>query len=274
MPNPKDVTVALTNLTPNEKYNYAFKSISSNWPITITPISGILSSTSTSGTISASAYFCPTKNSCDENYEGYLPCTEHFCTVGDDYFSNIVIEFNLQRDPTKVYQSSAFKLNANHSLPTAQITPSKTLLDTNEETNLSIRFINLTPQKTYQYSVYSLDANWPFVVSSPTGYFHSGSGGIPTSPVVLNIDAGFCQSTGICYNGRYGVLNYTSNNHPKLPWYNPEATIRLSYFDTEYSDIVHDSNIAKFYCSGCIASQASQATKSVNISLSTPSNCT
>ena len=139
---------------------------------------------------------------------------------------------------------------------------------------MSTRFINLTPQKTYKYSIYSLDANWPFVVSAPTGYFHSGSGGIPTSPVVLNIDAGFCQSTGICYNGRHGVLNYTSNNHPQLPWYNPEVTIRLSYFDTEYSDIVHDSNIAKFYCSDCIAIQESQATKSVNISLSTPSNCT
>jgi hypothetical protein len=53
-----------------------------------------------------------------------------------------------------------------------------------------------------------------------------------------------------------------------------QETVAKSYFDTEYSDVVHDSNIAKFYCSGCIASQASQATKSVNISITGVSNCT
>lgn len=270
MSNPKDVTVILTNLTPNEKYNYVFKSISSNWPITITPISGIFSSTSTSGTITASAYFCPTKSGCNENYNGYLPCTEHFCTVGEDYFSNIAIDFKLVRDPTKAYQSPVFKLNANHSLPKAQITASSTALNQNDETNLNIKFTNLTPQKTYQYSIYSLSANWPFVVSSPTGYFHSGSGGTTARPIELGIDAGFCQNTGICYNGRYGVLNYTINNHPKLHWYNPEATIRLSYFDTEYPNIVHNSNIAKFYCSGC---GASSTIRNVDISINTPTNC-
>lgn len=270
MPNPKDVSILLTNLVPSEKYYYSFKSVGSNWPVIITPISGVFTSPQSSGEITASAYFCVTKDGCNENNEGYLGCTEDFCTIGDDYFSNIVVNFNSAKDFSRIYQSHTLKLTAGYSLPRANIETVKNVLSKDEEAVLEVNFVNLTPQKTYQYSVSALSANWPFVVSSPTGFFHSGSGGSINSPVKMHLNAGFCDSTGVCYNGRYGVLNYTINDHPKLHWYNPQATIRLSYFDTEYPSIIHNSDIAKFYCSGCNA----PTIRNVDIIVNTPTNCT
>ena len=247
MSNSVDITAKITNLVANDKYNYVFKSAGSNWPTIITPASGTFSASGPEANIDALVYFCLTKTSCNSSSSEYMPCTDSICTVGEQYFSKVKLNFYNTKYPNTIYESETIKVPFTGELPKSTITPDQTGIFRDKMTPIKMEFVNLPKNRTYQYSVSSLSSNWPLTLTSTSGFFNSASG-------VANVEigGGFCESTGVCQNNQYGVLPYTIQNLPKPSWYKPEISFRVSFFDLEYPSVIHYSNIAKYSCYDCV----------------------
>lgn len=62
----------IVGLKPNAQYSYVFKSIDSNWPVFMSPVSGQLQSSSSSTSISSQLFFCSSTGICPSGSRGVL----------------------------------------------------------------------------------------------------------------------------------------------------------------------------------------------------------
>jgi hypothetical protein len=249
MSNSVDITANVTNLVPDDTYIYTFKGAGSNWPTIVTPISGTFTANSETANIDSLVYFCLTKTSCNSSSSEYMPCTDSICTVGDKYFAKVKLNFYNTKAPSHIYESETIRVEFSGELPKGKITPDSSGLFRDKMAPIQLEFINLPKDRTYQYSISSLSANWPFAVTAPSGFFNSASG---SGTAKIEVGGGFCESTGVCQNNQYGVLTYSIPNLPKPSWYKPEIAFRVSFFDIDYPSIIHYTNIAKYNCYDCV----------------------
>lgn len=253
MSNPIDICVNLNGLIPYEKYNYSFRSVGSNWPIVVTPISGTMVSASQSGKIDATVYFCLSKDGCD-TCEGLIDNEDCFCNIGEDKFSKLQLSFYAQNDPSFIYNSDTLKVICSGCSPVTKLNIGSHEIKTSgihKETEqlITANFHNLVPNKTYNYSFESVDSNWPFSLSSISGIFYAHS-----TTGTISVYGGFCSSSGSCPNNTPGVLSYTIKNNVGIKnWYKTETSLRLLLTDPDCSTIKHYSDIIKIRCLDCVS---------------------
>jgi hypothetical protein len=236
------------NLQINETYSYKFNTINSNWPANITPISGTLRSTSTSGSIQSILTLSPTTQNCNvSNIEYNIPVS---CLVSNLNDKHIILQLELtpQSYDGDSVLSNEFTIKCIDCLPQAIISSSITNEDDrvkNQKETLSVNLTNFSKNKTYRYSIESLSATWPYYVSHPTGLIK-----ITSATDSIKIDGVFCPSTEQYPSNTNNVLTYVSqnNNVTKQSWYRPSITLRASLTDQDYPTIIHYSNVLKLTC--------------------------
>lgn len=246
MSNPIDISAQIRGLIPYEKYNYVFNGIGSNWPTVISPISGSFTAATSSKKIDATVYFCLSKSGCLD-CEGVLPYDDCVCNIGDDAFSKLQLSFYSVNDTENVYKSDSIKVTCSGCFPKIHFPISNTGIMKEIEQEIQVVFDNLISNKLYNYSLQTLDSDWPFSLSSTTGQIYPHG-----QTETITLYGGFCATTGSCPNGQIGVLPYSiKNNAGTKNWYKTETSFRLLLSDPDCSSIVHSSNIIKIRCLDC-----------------------
>lgn len=250
MPNPIDISAKLKGLIPYEKYNFVFNSVGANWPTVVSPVSGSFTASSTSGNVDATVYFCPSKNSCT-NCIGLLPFQDCLCNIGDEYFSKIQMSFSLDSDPNTSFKSDTIKVTCNQCLPKTEIiSVSGSTLKANHKVPIRYIFDNLRQHQTYTYEIQPIHSDWPFYLSSTSGYITSV--GVKD---VLEVFGVFCATTGECPNCEKGILPYVVSTGCEScstnPWTVPQTSFRLLLRDPDCVTTIHYSNVVKLECSDC-----------------------
>jgi hypothetical protein len=248
--------VPVNNLSPTSEYRYKFVSLDANWPVSISPISGIISSVS-SHTLSVSTSFCQTTGVCPNGSPNILPYSagskKQFNFGSLNKFAKIRLEIDpvlpLNNDLATVYSNEAIiKCDDCISAPVIQVPRDVTVGPSNTAT-INMVGTDLSPNTSYKYKVLSIDSNWPTVINPMSGTIVNSA----TCDIALSI--AFCASTGICPNGNKNILPYsavTSYNQFTLG-----SLQKSSKFQVEFDPVDDDlptvySNESLIRCSNCI----------------------
>lgn len=217
------ISPTIENLQPYEEYKYEFKSVDSNWPVSIKSISGILKPSTSSGTIKAKATFCPTSGSCDTDVLDYtLPQVGSFTYDSDKY---AIMELSIKPvsyDGPEIF-SNQFNLSCKDCLPKSSISLSNISspivnrpadLTTNASYSFNISINNLFKDQVYTYNIETINAQWPVIFIGPSsGTIDVKS--VTTVPAVTSKIL-FCHTTGMCRPGENGVNNYSVPSYTKF----------------------------------------------------------
>lgn len=214
----------INNLQPYEEYKYEFKTISSNWPIAINAISGIIKPATPTASINASIGFCPTTGNCDTNVMPYeLPAV---CSLSSSNNKNITMQLSispLSYEGTEVL-SDQFTIECKDCLPkptVSIISSASTDVRPSDDDNaeipnfpFSLGFSNLQTEKNYTYTIDIVYAEWPVILAVP----NSGTVRLRSSTDTPSIRGKvvFCPTTGLCPPNQNGVPEYSVPRYPKF----------------------------------------------------------
>lgn len=180
-----NVKTNISDIIPNQTYNFFVEGLNSDWPIKAFPASGSISSLGSSATINTSIYFCEDIDNCS-NYLVYNSGTHQ---IGTDPFANIrfritsdVLNTPIYTTPLKIVCSGCDTI-PNISIPVSWFE----LKGTNQST-ININFSGLKPYTTYSYVFKDLGTNYPIDLQLVSGSFSTQKD--PTYS--LRTDIAFC----------------------------------------------------------------------------------
>lgn len=266
-------SVDLTDLIPGQKYEYLFKSMDSNWPTLVYPISGTISSESTSASLSSRITFCRSQELCldAENLLDYNSNNNSLYSEGLERYASIVLEVKpVDCSSIPVSTSNTMLVRCDDCLPVASLSHSSNSVTlTSPGTNryqLSTSAQNLIPGETYSYAINYVDSNWPTIVSKQSGQFVA----VSSSKNILT-ELQFCFPSGSCAQNPVDVMPYrvspiTSNT-------NKYSTINLSITDTTSSSSPVISDDFTLTCSNCLPNINYIMAFSGSPTLVLPTNC-
>jgi hypothetical protein len=234
----------LRGLVPGASYSYVFSSIDSNWPVTVYPISGIVSSASANVDIPTKLMFCRATGLC-ANDDTLSYALDNECL--DKLVRTKLQITQLDCDDPVSFSSNELMVVCNDCIPelTANI-PATQKLDSNTKNtfNFSANVSNLVVGSTYNYEFTSTDANWPLILYPANGTFVAKS-----SDITIPFTATFCRSTGVCPSSNENVLEYIIDNNCLDKIVRSKLTItQIGCEDT----VSVDSNELYLVCDDCI----------------------
>lgn len=249
----------IDNLQPYEEYFYQFKGVDANWPVDISPLSGIIKPSTTDSTINAKVSFCLSSGNCASNITYHLEDVPPQLKPLAEQTNKYAI-INLSVTPVSYtgpeILSDQFTILCKDCLPkpseptTEIVSLSGLTLSVNNKFPIQYLFDNLKPHKTYNYNIETLNSNWPFYVSSISGLITSSG----VKDVVETFGV-FCTTTGECPSCEKGVLPYTISTGclgcSSIDWAVPQTSFRLALQDPDYPTTIHYSNILTLNCSNC-----------------------
>jgi hypothetical protein len=257
-----------------ETYSYEYKGLSANWPITVSPISGIIRPSSSGLQLSSVLSFCATSGAC---------CS---CVIDPDIvmgniknrcpnFNEINLYSTLELEVKPIsfsglpIRSSPFTIQCEDCLPRVRVNlkytddPSKPSGDPKSVINLTSTntvdisgiISNLEPTQNYTYEYVSVGSNWPVMFITPIS-------GVITSyqtneDFTLMSKLFFCPTTGLCPKTDSSVLDYSID--PKfIESYYASFVLKISpntciepYYLFQNSSSVYSSPIT-IYCNDCL----------------------
>lgn len=212
----------IENLQPYEEYLYQFKPTSSNWPVSINSISGIIKPAAASGTINASFGFCPSTGSCDTNILPYSLPPE--CSLSSTSDKTITMQLSIvpiSYEGPEVL-SNQFSINCKDCLPKPSVSilaPDSVQESSSDDADpasidFSLQFDNLEIEQDYEFGINILQAEWPIVFAAPS----SGNILLRNSTDTPSVKGKifFCPTTGLCPPGEKGVPQYLVPTYPKF----------------------------------------------------------
>lgn len=245
-----DITVSLSGITPQERYNYSFSSAGANWPCIITPITGFIQSLSNHIKVKASLSFCSKKSLCPPGTEGLLEYNDILsCNLNEGHlFANIVAGF-AATTTTDVFHSEVIHVECVDCIPKIKISsPTTTTLNssTGNHINFNSMISGLSPNETYSYEFTAVDSNWPVRITPISGLIRPSSNTFDLSSSLT-----FCLNTGICPNGSPSVLGYSLAENCSLENHLfSKIQLSVSPVSCEGEEITSDQ--LSYYCENCL----------------------
>jgi len=263
----------LTDMVPGQKYEYLFKTNDSNWPTLIYPITGIISSDSSTTTIPARVTFCRSTGLCEnaDNLLDYTYSSSSLYTEGLERYSSVVLEVKpVDCSYISPTTSNAMLVRCDDCLPTPSLAHSSNAFTLSSpgvnRYQLSTSAQNLIPGETYSYSLNYVDSNWPTIVSKQSGQFVAvGS----SKNIVTELQ--FCFPSGSCAINTTDVMPYrvspiTSNT-------NKYTTINLSIVDNTSATAPTISDDFTLTCANCLPNVNYSVLFSGGPTMVLPTNC-
>jgi hypothetical protein len=253
-------SVDFEKLQPYETYQYEVKNVFSNWPIVITPVSGLIKPSETKSSIDLSAAFCANTGLCPSGTEGVMDYTQTY--VQQALSEGIIppsLQSTLQIQITPVTYSGLdilskqFTLECEDCLPKLSIDlppESVTLSGKNNYCyDLVANVSGLVPYQEYTYEFRSIVANWPAIVTPISGIFKSAK---TTNKIKAKL--AFCPSTILCGSGTLGVLDYDINKYQYLfdSTCGNFVTLELGITTPDSTLTENISNQLTIYCLDCL----------------------
>ena len=255
-----DITVKLSGLKPQERYDYSFSTAGANWPCIITPITGFVQPLSDNVSVKASLSFCENKSLCPSGTEGLLKYNDILsCNLNNNHlFANIVAGFSATTT-NDVFYSEVIHLECKDCLPSIQIiSPTPTTLNSSTTNHIKFnsRIMGLSLNETYKYEFKGVDSNWPVKITPISGLINPSKNYFDLSSSLT-----FCLNTGICPNDSLSVLGYSLAENCSLESH-LFSTIQLSVTPVSCSgEQAVTSDQLCFYCVGCLPRVSARISK-------------
>jgi len=247
-----------------ETYSYEYKGLSANWPITISPISGIIRPSTDKAKLSSVLSFCATSGSCCScvidpdiimgNIKNRCP---NFNEI--DLYSTFELEIKPVSFSGIAVKSNPITMECKDCLPRVRInlqqySPSIDLTSTNT-VNVSSVISNLEPTQNYTYEYVGIGGNWPAMFITPiSGVITSYR---PNEDFTLTSRLTFCPTTGLCPSTDSSVLDYAVD--PKfIESYYTSFVLKITpntciepYYLFQNSSSVYSTPLT-IYCNDCL----------------------
>jgi len=251
-------TSNIRGLSPNETYKYEFKGVDANWPVKITPISGLINPSRNEFNLSSSLTFCLNTGICPNNSSSVIDYSlAQSCSLENHLFSTVQLSITPVSCSGDQVTSDQLSFYCAGCLPkvSARISSNNQnmLLLSKEENDkaylLQAKLSGLTAGKNYVYEFIGLDANWPVLISPVSGVLQSSS-----SDSLISSQLFFCASSGLCPSGTKGVLSYDmdSGTQSKRYRYDPYITLQMIIHSEACSDDQYSSDTFTIYCNDCL----------------------
>lgn len=221
--NKGNIAIGVGNLQKNEEYNYEIKSISSNWPVVFSSLSGTVNDFSLpdnngtrNGAIALDYIFCPSTGDCPNgavNVLDYDLGIGSSCVYSNDekLFAHFTVEITPLSCPGDVFESKMISLSCENCLPSIlAVMPEKIVLlesfsDPSNIYNLSVDVLGLKNKQEYSYSFIGSDANWPIIISPKSGIIEGNNNDQKT----ISTNIVFAPTTGSVSQQDPNLIAYT-----------------------------------------------------------------
>lgn len=242
--NSDNIILNINNLIPKHSYSYTVMDVESNWPVTISPMSGTFIATQNSSAISSKISFCPT-------------------TSGVCFGSNVANLFGYENGPNKEASlyfkvssishdvepslSSRASVLCNDCLPEISISSNNPTLTDTDTTEIVSTINGLVPYNTYHYIFTDANSDWPVAISAMSGTFYTTQ-----STHILNTLVTFCATdNGVCSSGNNVIPFVVSDNCNITD--NKRASMRLKVWSdsTDISETISPEILIS--CNDCIS---------------------
>jgi hypothetical protein len=209
MLNNKNVSITVSGLSPYSQYSYEFNSIDANWPTVVTPSSGVFFTNNLSfKTIKTRVHFCENTGLCPSGAQNVFDYSITECLSNPiNLYSNMSLSLK-EYGTNNILINDTVEVLCEDCLPKIAISiPTAVSLSSSNSQNISVSISGLVPKQLYNYRFIGLDANWPVLLSKPSGQFLTKDS---TETVVTNIT--FCPTSGICQDAQKTPLVYNLDN--------------------------------------------------------------
>ena len=210
MLNTKNVYITVSGLMPYSKYIYEFSGAGANWPTTVTPATGVISTNNLiSKTIKTKVHFCASTGICPLGEDGVFDYSIIECQSDPvNLYSNM--EFSLKEyDTNNIVFEDMVEVTCQDCLPKIDISmPTSATISNNNTYTISASVNGLTPKQTYGYRFIGTEANWPYTLSKASGQFIAKD-----ATETLLTDLTFCPTSGICNSANKIIGNYNLDNN-------------------------------------------------------------
>jgi uncharacterized membrane protein len=215
-------SVGLDKLQPYASYSYTVHGAFANWPVVVTPLSGIIKPSEPTSSIDLSVTFCTSTGLCPNGTVGLMDYTIDNNrrdlgpnTIPESLQSTLQISVTPTSYVGAEVLSKQFTVQCEDCLPKISIDmPNQpvTLTGNNNHCyDLIADLSGLVPYQEYSYEFRSTIANWPAVVTPVSGVFKSSK---KTGQIRSRL--AFCPSTILCASGTIGLLDYDVNQYQYL----------------------------------------------------------
>jgi hypothetical protein len=249
--NSKVFNIKCEGLIPNQEYTYSLNGGGGNWPLKVTPRSGIITTSSSEFTINGLLSFCPATGACPSTD----PSIINYQNIENRRFSEDPYSIiNVSLVPNNTFQNKvagSFAATCLDCIPAIQIfSPNFVNIGNNHSDNeFEITINNLVIGEQYNYSFTGLDGNWPLILSPQSGSIVATS-----ESMKLPVVATFCTATGLCPSGSPGVMPYTNlrSSSVALNSIKKQSRFKMSLNQSAYSSPVAYSNDIVAVCDDCL----------------------
>lgn len=248
------ISAVVSGLIPKQTYNYSFTGVDSNWPSTITNISGSFIAKDDTEIINSSLTFCPATGLCESYQKTVLPYSlDQDCLVGTtNPYSRIRFTVNPLSCGMDSVTTDSLTVNCINCLPRLSISsPADVTLSTTNQNLYTVSHVvsGLKTNETYNYVYEGQQSNWPTVINPISGSFVASSTTKNLSATLM-----FCSPKSICPSGTLGLINYTLDSAPiKLVKQNKLSTgITLKVSPVSCNIPSKTSNVFTLTCNGCL----------------------
>lgn len=205
----KTLNVKVNGLNPNQKYKFNITNNGGNWPVRVSPVSGVFYPDH----VKAYVYFCSTTGECpptDSSVFYNTPASD--LTVPGLAVDNLSLYSVLQLSVTEfdcddVIFTHPCVVECDECIPNLDIQVNSLNLDANggysSVVNASIN--GMIPNQQYKYEFSGAGGSWPVKILPRTGIISSS-----TSQSTINSLLTVCSSTGVCPPTDSDVLNSTT----------------------------------------------------------------
>lgn len=209
MSNVKILDLAVSGLSPHSKYKFQFENRGGNWPIRVSPLSGVFFPER----VKTYVYFCSNSGECLQsdpnvffNIPSNSPSTPGLSLEEKSLYSVldlIITDF----DTSEVIYTHPCIVECDECSP--RLDMSLNDIHLNQGTNFSaysISFNNLIPNQSYTYTLSGAGGNWPIKTSPVSGTINTTSHNYNAKGILS-----LCAYSGACLSTDSSVLNHNTN---------------------------------------------------------------
>jgi hypothetical protein len=241
-----DLVTNLSGLTPFEKYDYYFEGMGGNWPAVVTPVSGSFRPNKNSAKINAVVHFCRTQTSCSGS-PSLLNYSTELCDLDSDLFTTVRLRIQPETLPQTLY-SDVTTVRCEDCIKKPAVSGFNNVVLNRQDGNEFISstvFSNLNPNSSYNYRIFSDDANWPVKVTPESGVIKTVGDSVTLSNSIY-----FCPTSGVCASGDPNVMQYDINNCAKNSYLH--ASLNVEFYPSDCPEQKTQSDPMNIYCVDCL----------------------
>jgi hypothetical protein len=206
------ILTSFDNLIPLENYSYEIEIIDSNWPVVVTPNSGVFIPISNNYEIDTNIKFCVSSGACSGSNVFYYGA--NLCNLDVVPFTEFRIKLNIPYSDLSFY-SKKDRVECPDCLKRHEISNLSVNFSNNKILNISGNITGLLVDRTYSYNISSLGGNYPLVVENVSGSFiaHSDTHSLVTN---INFSCPSGSDFGNIFPKTYNSFRYTDILEHKL----------------------------------------------------------